>query len=147
MAVTPGDLVPFLCRSAKFPTDAISGVTHAFVQHTTVVVDEPPAAGERGDGEQAITKQEITVTLFGKNPNALRALLSAAAANLVIGYKGEGGANQKDTLKNVRWRAIVSNLNYPSPDQGGPLPTVGVVGRCEWGPTDTLALMWTSAAE
>jgi hypothetical protein len=142
-----GDLVPFLCRYVKHNAVAIGGATHAFIQHSTVSVDEPPAAGEMGGGELAITKEVIVVTVFGKNPNALRALLDDAAANLIIGYKGEAGANFKDTLKNVGWRGLVSNLSYPSPDQGGPLPTVGIVGRCEWGSADTLADMWASATD
>ncbi len=143
-----GDQVPFQCRYAKHPTDEIDGVRFARITVSGTTGENPgPAKQAGGPASQLVQKQRINVEIFGTNPNALRALVAAAAANLVIGYKGVDGANEKHTLKNMYFSAFVGALEVRDPDTGGPIPMYGISGTLNWGADDTLALMWVSAAE
>ena len=141
-----GDLIPFMCRNAKHPTDAVAGVRAASIVTSGVVGEDPgPAGAAGGPAEVLLQKQRIEVTLLGNNPNALRALVGAAAANLVIGYKGAAGASETHTLKNVSFADFVGQLEVRDPDTGGPVSMFGVRGVGQWGAADTLALMWLTA--
>ena len=146
--MTAGDLVPFMCRSVKCPTDAVAGVRAASIIVTGVAGEDPgPAGVAGGPAEVLLQKQRIEVTIYGKDPNALRALVGAVAADCVIGYKGTAGANEKHTIKNVYFTDFVGQLDIRDPDTGGPLPMFGVRGVAQWAADDTLALMWVSAAD
>ena len=141
-----GDLVPFMCTDAKHPTVAVGGVRAASIVTSGVVGEDPgPAGAAGGPAEVLLQKQRIEVTLLGNNPNALRALIGATAADLVIGCKGAAGANEKHTIKKVYFTDFVGQLDIRDPDTGGPLPMFGVRGVAQWGAADTLALMWTTA--
>ena len=141
-----GDFLALVARHVTIGA-AIDGVTHALIGYSQVVAEEPPAAGRLGEGGQALTMERITVSVFGNNPNALNALVGAAAANCVIGFKGADGVNTKVTLKNVAFTRRVSGLTFPPIDAGGKVPPFGVEGRCEWGADDTHALMEVFAAD
>jgi hypothetical protein len=143
-----GDLAPFHCRNAKHPTTAIDGIRAARIIVTGVSGEDPGDAAMAGGPEKVLLqRQRIDVELYGNNPNALRALVAATAANLVIGQKGEAGANEKHTIKNVYFTDFTGPLEIRDPDSGGPIPMYGVRGTAEWGAADTLALMWLTAAD
>jgi len=141
-----GDLVPFMCTDAKHPTVAIGGVRAASIQASGVSGEDPGPAGVAGGPAKVLLQtQRIEVTLLGNNPNALRDLVGAAAANLLIGCKGLAGAAEVITIKSVYFTDFLGQLDIRDPDTGGPLPMFGVRGVAEWGVADTLALMWTTA--
>ncbi|HUU58547.1 MAG TPA: hypothetical protein VMZ50_03300 [Phycisphaerae bacterium] len=142
-----GDRV-FTARDLKCPTDAVDGIRAAEISVSGASAEDPgDASVVGGPAEVQVGPQRITVSAYGVNPNALRALVGAAAANAVIGYKGPAGANEKHTIKNVVWTTFMGALTIRDPETGGPIPVWGVSGTAEWGASDTLTLMWVSAAD
>jgi len=139
--------VVYKLRHAKHPTVAIAGVTHAGIDIQTSSARDPGDAGAPGTEETQLTDRRILVTLYGKELAALTALLGAAAANLVLGYTGAAGANEKLTLKNVAFTEVGQGLALPAKDAGGNAPVAAVRGEAEWGVSDTFALMIVAAAD
>ena len=143
-----GDTTAFHIRYAKHPTDDIAGVRYASVTFSSAVGEDPGEADAAGGPEKvALQRQRIDVEVFGTNPATLRALVGAAAANLVLGHKAGSGSNEKDTIKNVAFTRFSGPLMFRDPDTGGDIPVFGVGGTAEWIDTDTLALMWLNAAD
>jgi len=143
----PGTLIPFYLRSAKHPTDAIAGARMATIRLTTVVgEDQGEATAEMSPESIEIQKTRIDVTLMGKNPTALRALIGAAA-NLVLAVKGAAGANELETLKNIKFHTYLGEMTIRDPDSGGPVGVWGVAGTMEALVSDTPALGWVSSAD
>jgi len=142
-----GDLVPFHARYFKAPTDDVAGVQYGAIGFGSVVGEQQGEADAAG-GPKAVQlqQQRITVRVFGNNPNALRELIGADAANAVFGTAGESG-NELETVKNVVFTEFLGELTIRAPDTGGPVPMIGVQGTAQWGEADTLALMWTSGAD
>lgn len=143
-----GDTTAFHIRYAKHPTNDIAGVRYASVTFSSAVGEDPGEADAVGGPEKvAVQKQRIDVELYGTSPAALRALVGATAANLVLGHKAGSGDNEKDTIKNVAFTRFLGQLMFRDPDSGGDIPVFGVGGTAEWIDTDTLALMWLNAAD
>jgi len=143
-----GDRI-FRARSAKHPTDAIDGITHArVIAGTPAVFTDPGDAAAPGPAEvQVGGGAGVRVELYGVNPIDLLALVGAASANVVIGIKAEDGANELITVKSVVFAGEIAAMEIPRNDQGGPIAPYGVFGLAEWGAADTYALMITKTAE
>jgi len=139
-----GDVQVFHLMTATHGT-AIEGAQRAAIRVTTITGEqqgEPDAAG--GPKKIQLQRFEIYVSVWGNNPNALRALVGATAANLVFTAKG-AAATETHTLKNWAPTEFLGEFVFRSVDDGGPLPLTGVGGKCECGDADTLALMWLPA--
>jgi len=121
---------------------SVAGVSVARISHQSVVgfaPTLPTGAGARA--EQQIQRQDIKVELFGKDPSALQALIGAAAANAVISYKGDAGANKTCTAKSVYFTEF-GQVEFRDPDQGGKVVAGhSAGGYCNWGDSDTLTTM------
>jgi len=140
MAYTPGDCLPMVCRSFKFPTTAEVGITHAILPPVeTHVTSAPVAAGNLGPGLRVITGYGRKVQIFGNNPNTRAALLGKASANAIVSCKDASGAIAKITLKSVQFVRDMSQIEIQRIDFGGMVPAWGLEGECEWGASDTPA--------
>ena len=143
-----GDQVAFHARSVEHNSVAVDGAAMARITVSEVTGEDRGSATAEGEPADVIMQRHrLEVEVMGKNPNALRALVAATAANLVIGYKGAAGANEKHTLKNVYFSSFSGPLPIRDRDTGGKVALWGVRGIGLWGDSDTLALMWVSAAD
>ena len=126
---------------AKHPTTAIDGVTHAAIVPSTVPSRDPGGAGSPGVAETMVNDSGVDVILWGMDYAALLALIGAAAANLVLGIKGQAGAAETITVKNVYFDSVPAQIDLKAKDAGGKVPTCAVKGTGQWGASDTLATM------
>jgi len=135
------------CRYVKNPTVAIAGVTHISIDPGAVGIQDPGDAGSPGPADHGTTHKSLGVTLFGRDFAAMLALVGAAAANLVVGIQGAASANEKITIKNVVFTGVPSGLMIPANDAGGQIPGFAISGQCNWGASDTFALMVLASAD
>jgi len=144
-----GESTAFWLRYAKHPTVAINKARRASITITTVKAEDPGSAVQAASpATVAVGKMRVDVQLFGTDPAAIRALIAEAAANLVLGYVGDAAANEKHTLKNVRFHTPLGQLELPDPDApGGTISVWGIAGTCVAVSTDTLALAWVTATD
>lgn len=136
-----GDLRVFQISGATHNAVAINSVTHASVQKATTLMTDPGPAGSPGPADERVTDRDLTVTLYGLDPSELQGLVEDAAANLVLSYKGEGGANKTATYKNVAFNGPVQAIEFAAKDAGGKVSMHQITGRAHWGAADTWALM------
>jgi len=146
--MTAGDII-HACRYVKKNTTDQEGVTHARVR----VVQGPPSiddgdAGDPGPAEvQASSKCRVFVEVYGKNINTILDLPGSETEDLVIGYVGPSGANEKLTVKNVSFTGFLGQIEIRDPMAGGTVQRYGAEGEAEWGSDDTLATMIVAAAD
>jgi len=144
-----GESTAFWLRYAKHPTTAISKARRAAITITTVKAEDPGSALQGASpAAVAVGKMRVDVQLFGTDPAAIRALQAAATANLVLGYVGDAAANEKHTIKNVRFHTFLGQIELPDPDNaGGTIAVWGIAGTCVAAYADTLALAWITATD
>jgi len=131
--------------SAKHPTTEIGGVTHAAIIPTTTRSIDPGAAGSPGAAETLVTDSGVDVILYGMDYAALLALVGATAANLVLGIRGQAGADETITVKNVYFDSVPAQIDLKAKDAGGTVPRFAVRGTAQWGAGDTFATMIVAA--
>jgi len=146
MAVAAGSVI-YAARYVKQTTTAINQATHAQINPMTVYKTDPGGAGDPGDREHIVTRRGLGVTIFGNDYTALLALVASAPANIVIGTYGAAGALEKLTVKNVKFVGVPQAIDIPENDSGGKIGKFAIQGQCEWGTSDTFALMLVAAAE
>jgi len=137
----------FACRYAKFPTNAIAGVTHARLLPDTVERADQGAAGSTGPADGISEYNILVVELYGKDFAALTALIGATKANLIVGAVGAAGASEKHTIKNVIFLDGVAPIDIPAKDEGGKLAAYGIRGLALWGSEDSWATMLVAASD
>jgi len=135
------------CRYAKHSGADIEGATHYGIQVNLTKSEDPGDAAEPGTVETIVTHRDVKVTIYGQDFTALLALLEATAADVVVGYKGAGGANKKTTIKSVYFDEMPSEIAAPPRDQAGRVPVFAVRGTAKFGSSDTLATMIATAAD
>ncbi len=142
-----GDRI-FTCRGASHNAVDVDGVTHGSYTASPgqPMIDQGDAAAP-GPAEVQNGKNNLTVQVFGLNQNTLLALLAAASADLVLKTKGLSGANEKVTVKSVKFTRFLGAVNVPRPDGGGTTQAYGIEGIAEWGASDTWATMLVFAAD
>jgi len=142
-----GDSVPLYLQSATHLGGAIAKAMMMMVDVSSAVHEDP---GDPADaGGPAIVdspRDRIDVTLFGRDPSALRALVGAAATNLVATTKGDAGAAETETIKSVVFHSYGGPYEVRSREDGGMVQAWSIRGTAQWGADDTLALMWVTAA-
>ncbi len=131
----------YATKAVTIGAAAVACATHVGIQVSSVKAVDPGPAGSPGMAEEVVTDHGLGVTIFGMDPSQLQGFCEAAAANVVITYVGEGGADKTLTLKNVAFNDPAGPIDVPRKDAGGQVPTMAITGRAQWGVADTWALM------
>jgi len=142
-----GDSVPLYLQSATHVGGAIAKAMMAQISIRSITHEDPGDPAE--DGGPAVvdtSRDRIDIVLTGRDPSALRALVGAAATNLVLTTKGDAGGAETETIKNVVFHAFGGPYQVRSREDGGIVQAWSVQGTAQWAVTDTLALMWVTAA-
>jgi hypothetical protein len=147
MAATPGYSIPLYLQSATHLGGAIAKVHSAVITPSSITHEDPGDPAEAG-GPAVVDspRDRIDIELFGRDPSALRALVGAAATNLVMTTKGDAGLAETETIKSVKFHSFGGPYQVRSREDGGVVQAWSIRGTAQWGPTDTLALMWVTAA-
>lgn len=141
-----GDSVPLYLQSAAHNAAAIDkALMMSIVPNSAVHEDPGDPADAGGPAIVDVARQRIDIVLMGRCPSALRALVGAAAGNLVGTTKGDAGAAETETIKNVVFHSFEGPYQVRSREGGGQVQAWGVRGTAQWGSSDTLALMWVTA--
>jgi hypothetical protein len=135
------------CRNAKYPTTAILGVTHFRVVPSTTERTDPGIAGSPGRSAALVTDMGLAVELFGTDYAALLALVGSASANLVLGVFSASGGKEKITLKNVYFGSVPGGIEGAPKHVAGTVGEFCIRGTCDWGSSDTFALMMVAASD
>ncbi len=135
-----GDKRIHAATSATHNVTAINSVTHFSVPTGSVISPDPGSAGSPGLADEVVTKRNIQVILFGRDPDELMSFVEATAANLVLGYLGAAGVPKTLTIKNVLFNTP-PEMVFPPGDGGAPAGTFSITGKALWGSADTWALM------
>lgn len=136
----PGDKRVYVAKKVEHGATTIASATHFATATSAVKAVDPGPAGSPGIAEEITTHRDIIVTIFGYDPDELRSLVEAAAANFVGTYIGEAGADKTLTIKDVVFNDPPSMV-APAKDAGGAAGVFSITGRAEWGAADTWALM------
>ena len=142
-----GTSVPLYLQSATHFGGAIAKAMMLTIDVSSPVHEDPgdPAVGG-GPALVESPRDRIDVVLTGRDPSALRALVGAAATNLVATTKGDAGGAETETIKMVVWHSFGGPYQVRSREDGGIVQAWSVQGTAQWGANDTLALMWVTAA-
>ncbi len=132
--------------SAHGVTELVS-LTHFSVGRSTVKSDDPGPAGSPGQADQVLTDRALTVTVYFLDEDEAMSLVEVAAANLVLNYVAQGGADWKRTIKNVVFNDPPAEVSTPEKRAGVPAGAVSISGIAKWGADDTFALMSINAAD
>jgi len=138
---------------------AIVGARFARVIPSTVIAQDPGAAGALGIAETVITRKGLDVELFGLDFAVLAAKIGVAKQNLALAAIGAAGAAKTITVGAVYFHTWLGEIPIPDRDTGGMLQTFGIRGSCEWadntaftdlitgdGDTELIALLGATAA-
>ena len=141
------DSMPLYLTAATHLGGAVNKAMMAQIIPSSVVHEDPgdPALGG-GPAVVDSPRDRIDVVLTGRDPSALRALVGAAATNLVLTTKGDGGLAATETIKNVVFHSYGGPYMVRSREDGGAVQAWSINGTAQWAITDTLALMWVTAA-
>jgi len=147
MSATPGYSVPLYVQSGTHYGGAIAKL-HSVVIRTTPTTHEDPGDPAEVGGPAVVDspRDRIDIELFGRDPSALRALVGAAATNLVLTTKGDAGLPETETIKNVVFHSYGGPYQVRSREDGGTVRAWSILGTAEWTDNDTLALMWKTEA-
>jgi len=142
-----GDSVPLYLKTATHFGGAIAKAMMLSIQVNSVVHEDPGDPNEAG-GPAVVDspRDRIDVVLTGRDPSALRALVGAAATNLVAATKGDAGGDETETIKNVVFHSFGGPYQVRSREDGGMVQAWSIRGTAQWGANDTLALMWVTAS-
>lgn len=142
-----GDSVPLYLQSATHLGGAVAKVLTAQIQVSSEVHEDPGDPAESGGpGLVDSPRDRIDITLTGRDPSALRALVGAAATNLVLTTKGDAGGAETETIKAVVFHSFDGPYQVRSREDGGVVQAWSIRGTAQWTANDTLALMWVTAA-
>ena len=147
MAATPGYSVPLYVQSGTHFGGAIAKLHSAVIEVNSITHEDPGSPAEAG-GPAVVDspRDRIDITLSGRDPSALRALVGAAATNLVMTTKGDAGLAETETIKNVVFHSFGGPYQVRSREDGGVVQAWSIRGTAQWAANDTLALMWVTAA-
>ena len=139
--------VMMMARYFKHPTAAVAGVTAVKILPETVSKENQGSADHFGPASSLVTMERLKAQVFGRDAMALMALVGAASATGVVGFKDGAGLNKKITLTNLKFNRYLSSTEIPARDAGGKVGEFGVEGSVNFGTSDTIAGLLTVAAD
>jgi hypothetical protein len=140
-----GDRI-FSLRGATLGGTAIAGASHAQFQLTGVKQVDSGDAEFAGDAEVQCNHHSLPVTVYTKSLNGAMTAIAAAAGALVLQTKGAGAANEKITIKSVKFFDF-DRVVIPAHDDGGGVQAFAITGQGLWATGDTPALMIVAASD